>query len=69
MLINRNHPGRGTAGTCPHCGQGLAGQLVHLEGLRFLCYQCLREIHAERRQLIRLSLLRPRRNRHEPAVR
>jgi hypothetical protein len=52
MLINRIDPDHRTAGTCPHCGQALAGQLVHLEGLRFLCYQCLREIHADTGLLI-----------------
>lgn len=69
MLINRNRPGRGMARACPHCGQPLAGGLVHIEGLMFLCDRCLHEIHAEPGHgSRRLSLLPGRRRRGEPAA-
>jgi hypothetical protein len=68
MLTNRNHPAGARVRVCPHCGQALAGALVHIEGLTFLCERCLHEIHAEPRQRRRLSLLRGR-GRGEPAGR
>jgi hypothetical protein len=66
---NRNRPGRGTARACPHCRQPLAGGLLHIEGLMFLCDRCLHEIHAEPgHSSRRLSLLRGRRHRGELAA-
>jgi recombinational DNA repair protein (RecF pathway) len=68
MSINRNHLNPGPDKSCPHCGKPLAGQLVHIEDLTFLCHRCLREIHAEPRvRRRRLFLLPGRRTRRQPA--
>jgi hypothetical protein len=68
MLINRNNPGRAVGWNCPHCEGALAGRLVHIEGLTFLCDRCLYEIHLEPRNRGRLSLIPRGRNRREPAA-